>query len=369
MKTQIARAARLVYVDSSHLARLQSLREKKPSSFSELRRRWIAAGHTLALSFHHSQEIAQLETDDGIERRLAAVAGLGDFLMEFRGYSQVQELEIQAQLRALLTGTFADFSQVRSICFEHCELEALREAIAQSRRGFQDLRNTLEMGAAAENLFKPLRAMPRGTESDWMLDRKKRPPADYDWDAMKRRMLEHAGPESDAVRETMATIADMMIRAIQTEGTLHDALIAIYGLKDCEHLALFHEYDLPMLQGFFHEAREQSMALAPVWNIESGTLGALVPRLNPYAAPGFRLMLAVERARRSHPKQTEPGDFVDSDHLIYAPYVDALFVDKRTYEFLTQEARRDSARLPAAATTTIHTAADWGDILQALQST
>jgi len=87
-------------------------------------------------------------------------------------------------------------------------------------------------------------------------------------------------------------------------------------------------------------------------------LDEVLPGLDLFAAPGMRLRAAVHRARMVHPRESEPGDQLDEDHVVFAPYVDVLFVDKRTVSFLQQESRDRPSLLPPAAIANIVRAKD-----------
>ncbi len=56
----------IVYLDSADLARLDRLAQAKPAQFADFIAKWDQAGCELGLSFHNSQEIAQLSDADRI---------------------------------------------------------------------------------------------------------------------------------------------------------------------------------------------------------------------------------------------------------------------------------------------------------------
>ena len=61
--------------------------------------------------------------------------------------------------------------------------------------------------------------------------------------------------------------------------------------------------------------------------------------------PGFLLRMALLRAIKTSDKKYAPSDWVDVNHIVYAPYVDIFYSDKRTLDFLEKETRAKSFRL------------------------
>jgi len=61
---------------------------------------------------------------------------------------------------------------------------------------------------------------------------------------------------------------------------------------------------------------------------------ALLPKLNPYKMPGYSLGIATNRAWQLSGNSAEAGNQIDDAHVTFAPYMDVLFVDKRTFAFL-----------------------------------
>ena len=71
-----------------------------------------------------------------------------------------------------------------------------------------------------------------------------------------------------------------------------------------------------------------------------------VPRIDPYACPGFTTALALRRQRLMTERRTEASHQVDEAHVGFAPYVDLMVVDAETRTLLEQEARRNPDLLP-----------------------
>ena len=109
---------KLVYLDSAQFVWLEN---DEGIGRIEFHRRWRATGATLALSFHHVQEVAQLEEEESVERRLSIFADFSDVCFSFRGSGSVNELEAQVALLRLL-GKDVGTATI------HCEIFALSDA-------------------------------------------------------------------------------------------------------------------------------------------------------------------------------------------------------------------------------------------------
>jgi len=130
---------------------------------------------------------------------------------------------------------------------------------------------------------------------------------------------------------------------------VREAAERYHNLTGMRALRAAPDADLGELSVFFFVARQLASQMDQAAETDVARFSALVPDVNPYECPGFRLRLALLRARRSAPKTAVPGDMIDADHLVYAAYVDLAMVDKRTFHFLRQEARRRDVLLPETA--------------------
>ena len=113
----------------------------------------------------------------------------------------------------------------------------------------------------------------------------------------------------------------------------------LYGLVGIEVTPTLRPTDLTAASLFFSSAREKIKQIAETFNTPMPFLMALLPKLHPYKVPGYSLGMAINRAWLLSGNRAETGDRVDDDHVTFAPYVDVLFVDKRTFAFLNRELR------------------------------
>lgn len=157
-----------------------------------------------------------------------------------------------------------------------------------------------------------------------------------------------------------------LFQAMRQEKNKRDALVRSAGLKGLGIAAKVPDEDLIEVSGFFSLARIQLSSLGLVLGIPESQMLTILPSLDPYLSPGFRLKLAVERARKRAGQLTTSGDLVDSDHIMFAPYCDVLFVDKRTLAYAVQEERDRPSLLPPGSTNHLRRAASAEAILKAI---
>jgi len=349
----------LVYLDTAHLDWVERVLLSSPVDARRLFERWKDSGYELAVSYHHVEECAQLASDASINRRLAIFWEFPGVWYAQPGSGVVRAREIEAQLLHLSGGTpTADYTRVRAILFRRVKPEALQRdifgALARLRKG----RVLHEAAAALDNEVKPFadvlrasgfkpRAMRNSTftvemAKQWIgCVRNVRPPPSLDF---------------------FGGVEDSVMRAATEGVSVRGAAERFYSLTGVDAVRIAPDSDLGELSVFFFLARQVAKEMEQARGMSTGAFSALAPRVNPYECPGFRLRLALLRARRAAPKTAEPGDMIDADHLVYAAHVDLAAVDKRTFNFLRQEARRRSVLLPETAVGHIRKSSSLNDL-------
>jgi hypothetical protein len=139
--------------------------------------------------------------------------------------------------------------------------------------------------------------------------------------------------------EVRAAFSAMFAR-VKQHRSARSMLVDAYGLGEVEILKRIPDDDLVSAYVFYSAAREEAKKLAIESGEAPGHFDGVVNAINMYDAPGFSLKVAIRRGRRPHPKEAEPGDQTDEDHISFTPYVDLLLADKRTVSYLRQEATR-----------------------------
>lgn len=328
----------LVYLDTAHLDWIEKVLLSSPVDARRFFARWQDAGYELAVSYHHVEECAQLTSDGSINRRLAIFWEFPGLWYAQPGSGVVQAREMETQLLHLSGETpTADYARVRSILFQRVKPEALQRdifgALAQLRKG----RLIHEGAATLDNLVKPLADKLRtaGITPRRLKHTKCTPEMAAQWVAQAHN-LDFLPPKLRLFD------AEGVMRAASDGLSMREAAVRFYKLTDVDPdvIRVAPDSDLGELSVFFWMARQVAKDMEQAGGGEVGRFSGLVSKINPYECPGFRLRLALLRARALAPKIAEPGDMIDADHLVYAAHVDLAMVDKRTFDFLRQEARR-----------------------------
>jgi hypothetical protein len=222
---------------------------------------------------------------------------------------------------------------------------------------FRQFRSALAVGTKAEAIAKTAAAMP-----------KKRPEKTFDWDSFRplfqqqlNKVLNTLGLNTGFMNERLSRVYE----AVRTERSMRKAHLRVQGLQNLDVTASLHLDDLPLAKVFFKAADELFHQLA---NQGIELSENAIRKLDPYAAPGFRLKMAAHRGRRPHPKQPEPGDQIDEDHISFAPYVDMLFLDVRTFGFAAQETLRNPTLTPPHSIENLHKPTDLAHVSRLIET-
>lgn len=316
----------LIYLDSAHFALLERASEADAREFWAA---WHSCGCELALSLHHLQEIGQLSTRGSAERRLRVLKPFSVIRCRQAGSDLVTSLEIQLQFFKLAGYNIHVQRSALNTLFPIVEVTELSSSVA-AQPIFHQMRAALALGTDAANLAKEAARVHPALDFNAPVDVAQVTSAEAE------AAMEAAIGDLPTATATLARQMFQQVRAaIVSEGTVGEALKAIYGLQEIAKHRTIPEPDLAPVSTFYSSASAEAARMG----VEAHRIPSLVSQLDPYKAPGFALQLAVHRARKLHPKLDEPGDQIDVAHLAFAPYVDLAFVDKRTLGFLTQEAR------------------------------
>lgn len=350
-------AALLVYLDSAHLALLDRAATSERDLFLSV---WRSCKCELALSLHHLQEIAQLSDRASAERRLQVLKRFPSVRCKPAGVDLVLRLEIQLQLYRLLGFSPDVRRSATETLFPQATYNEVRVATISFQPLFKRMRIAHEMGAnASSTSTRAVQAAKAGNM------RRRVDPAILDFlgaDEMFEEALASSPPD---VGVKMRQVYAQVRNGIQNHGNLRRALEDIYGIASVEFIDEIADDDLAAVSLFFASARSEVPAVFDRVGADPSDSEHLVQRMDPYAAPGFSLQLAVQRARKRHPMPDKPGDEIDVAHVGFAPYVDLLLVDKRTFGFAVQEARDDPKRLASDRLNTIRQA---GTLQQAAEA-
>lgn len=335
-----------VYLDHAQIAELDLLLRREPAAFAEFLALWLEHGCQLVVSRAHLHEIGQSEDDRDVEKRLEVLryfsiwSGASD---ENVDWVIIRELRHQI-LHRLRHGTDPDsslYAAVREELYQPVEHSVLEGFVRRSRPGWLHDQRTRREFAGFENRNQAVQKAFR------KLTGRKAPPWDPEgWRAMPavRRLAPSAHGDLVAdrwMREVEARTPECWKRAKRKR----QMLVCIYDIQDLDCVGRAPEQDLSRI-GFYRALANHWIApYAAREGYEPEVVAAAIRAFDPYNAPAISASLAVERGRKLHEKEYEAGDFMDTDHVLWAGYSDLAFVDKRTHGFFLQ-ARKNHQTAP-----------------------
>lgn len=349
----------LVYLDTSHLARIQRLVvDGPPAELRAFFEQWDNAGATLALSFHHLEEMATLPDNASLRRRLS---GIYEFRrLAYSGLASATILcrEILWQLiaSAIAPNLAASIGQlIRGELYPEARPANVEAHLFGALEGLRGSRALRETSAELANLWQDA-----GAKLPWPSAKAHVTPEAakaFDDAIGQLKMLGVLKPLSDHAR---AAFNEAGARRLENR----QAVVQLHQLEDVAAAKGAPMGDLGELGIFFQLARGLAGVLE---RRDGGEFFKAVKTLNPYECPGWSLRLARLRAQQRHPIRAEPGDSVDADHLICAAYADLAFVDKRTMAFVEGESRRAHGRLAVQAVEHLHKASSLAEVLRVVE--
>lgn len=136
-----------------------------------------------------------------------------------------------------------------------------------------------------------------------------------------------------------------IFQKVEETGSLYNALIALLKLENLSDIEKRYLSDAGSLAVFYRLAHEAIPNIAKITGVLESEVSQHILKVNLSNCPGFSLRTALLRALHSSDKKFKPSDWKDADHIVYAPYVDIFFADKRTHNFLHQETRNQPFRI------------------------
>jgi hypothetical protein len=356
----------LVYLDTAHLAWLEHALLTSPPAARAFLDGWHAVGCELAVSYHHVEEIAQLETTRTRTRRLMTLWEFGRSIRySGLGSGSVFELEIADQLRGLAgIRPPAPLHAFRARLFPASTADRIALEVTTAIPGLRRNRTFRGLSAWAGTQWKTMREYARRHGIAFPLSGK----LPFTPEAAEMLVANISKLKIPHELNAVPDVIERIRRAGAGRYSQRRATEYLFALDDTRAARMAPKADLAELGTFMHIARTVAAHIDASRTPNTQPTTPLVAALDPYACRGARLRLARLRAQANTRTPDVPSDGVDADHLVYAPYVDVMFVDKRTREYLVQEARRDKGRLlPSESIRGIRQAGSLTDIERAIR--
>lgn len=347
----------LVYLDTAQFAWLEKAEETVLADFLSV---WERADCELAVSLQILQEVHKRGSPEDVEVRCETIRLLQPLRGIPAGSAGVAIDEISQQIKRLLDRSASDpITESRTRLFPPLEPEEVSATLLEHGGQFGQFNVVGAVQAELQGDAQGLPAIRKGDRMD--------PLVIEQVIRNKQALLLDGVPESAATK-MLRELGDRMIAAIhEADGDVWLANLIRLGISDLSRLDELDPEDYSKAAGFIEAARESAEDIALRAATDSDTVTALANELQPYDAPGFSLEMAVTRARARHSREPTAADQVDEEHVSFAPYVDLLFVDKRTRSYLVEEIRRDDGRIAYDPTTKLMRPRDLTDVMTMIQ--
>lgn len=325
----------LIYLDTAQLAWLESAPHGERSEFITA---WRNLGCELAITLQILQEIQKRGTPELVAARLATLRLLQPLRGIPAGSAGVTMFEITEQIRRLVgvvSGRHID--RGRQHLFPALAFTKVKEVVDQHAVHLDRWNAIGQVQAELQGNARFLMPVKKGIHVD---------PARMT--AFLRSVQESVlrGLSRNEAVDTFRDLGDRAIEALNAaDGNLWEANLKRLGISEVSCLSEIRPEDFGKAAGFYEAAREFASDVATSVNTDSSTVLRLVNQLRPYDAPGYSIEMAVARARARHSQKPTAGDQVDEEHVCFAPYVDLMFVDKRTKAYIEEEVRRGDGRV------------------------
>lgn len=347
----------LIYLDTAQLAWLESAPDDERSQFVTV---WRNLGCELAVSLQVLQEIQKRGTPDLVAARLATLQLLQPLRGIPAGSAGVMMFEITEQIRRRVGGVSGrHIDRGRQHLFPFLAFTTVKEAVAQHAVHLDRWNAIGEVQAELQGNARFLTPLKKGIRVD---------PAKMT--AFLRSVQESVlrGLSRSEAADMFRDLGDRAIEALNAaDGNLWEANLKRLGISELSCLSEIRPEDFGKAAGFLEAARDFASDVATDANTDPSTVLRLVNQLRPYDAPGYSIEMAVARARARHSQKPTAGDQVDEEHVCFAPYVDLMFVDKRTKAYVEEEVRRRDGRVAYDPTAKLVRPRNISDVLAAIR--
>lgn len=345
----------LVYLDTGQLAWLEAAPSEARDDFLSM---WRTHECELAVTTELLQEAVARGSPERLAQRVVTLARLNPLRGIPTSAGGMMIREIATQVRSVTGLTPTTKSETSNLLFPFLPIQQLLEAVKETFHHLVRFNRQGALAAQLEEVQKTLR-QPRPGERVGRMEMAERVAAGTD-----RLSLILSGEEIFAADEVGRQVAE---RVEEAGGDPWTARIQSWGLESLHCLHELRPEDLSKAAGFVGLAAEFPIDVARVAGVTEADVARSLPSLRPYEAPGYSIEMAVSRARLAHNAASKASDQVDEEHVSFAPYVDLLFVDKRTRDYVGREVRRNDGRIVAGAADSIRSASSLADVRDAIE--
>lgn len=396
---------RLVYLDSSHLIKLHRASAEARDRFFDA---WNAEGYALAITDLHLQEVLGPCDDDSYTERLEMLARFQSLAGDL--HPDPDEALVDDELADILIGIVTNRhimmssaeireshrAHVRARRFARLEYSSLLDVAPLSRRRYGTRARIVNIATGMQKHLEPAWKQEQKRSRKKRVAERQATPWEVQAEKLRRQVDEQFPKLPFAARQHLLTLALRGERAARRDIPSRQADLEALQLDRYRCLADTPEQDVNFiaaashvlwsvviprmrtrLPGALEAYLEQRYGLlfmahaglAPNIIYDQATHEMVYSQFDFYRMPGYTLRMAVERARQLVGQTPAMNTWLDSSHVTFAPYVDALFVDETTFNFLQGELDARPSTIVEGAESSIRWAPSPEAALEALQQT
>jgi hypothetical protein len=330
-----------IYLDTAQLFEITKWRDIDKKFIETFFSQWNEKNAVLCLSLQHLHEIAQLEDKDSRAKRFRILQNINKFCFTPLAWCSIIQREAVVQMLSLMPRkNNISLELFKKSIWEETNAEFLYDYVEQKLNLLLRSRKIYEGASDIEQIFKPIKKLLGNyyKERFKSLDAK---PVDLE---EAKRIIEQL-KSKNGTSELLDMFFEKILVAVKETGSLSSALIRLLELEGLSDIEKRNLTDAGPLSTFYKLAREAIPYVSKLAGVSQTEATKYVTKINLSSCPGFSLQMSLQRAFRSSDKKIVPSDWRDADHIVYAPYVDIFFADKRTCDLLHKETRNRPFRI------------------------
>jgi hypothetical protein len=330
-----------IYLDTSQLFEITKWRDIDKEFIDVFFRQWNEKSAVLCLSLQHLHEIAQLKDKHSREKRFGILQKFNRFRFTPLGwYSIIQREAIVQMLNHMSKINNNSIQLFKKNIWKQTNAEFLLNYVEQNLELLLKSRKIYEAASDIEEIFKPVKKL----LDNYFKGRFRSLEAKPDDLVEAKRIIEQL-KSTDETAGLSDIFFEKIFGAVKETGSLSSALIRLLKLEGLSDIEKRYLTDAGSLSVFYKLAREAIPYVSKLERVSQGEVAKYVAKINISSCPGSSLRIALIRGFRSSDKKIVPSDWLDANHIVYAPYSDIFFADKRTYDFLHKETRNQPFRI------------------------
>jgi hypothetical protein len=330
-----------IYLDTSQIFEITKLLDIDKESSDLFFRQWNEKAAVLCLSFSHLKEIAQLKDKKSRKTRFAVLQRFNYLCFTPLESSSIIRMEATIQMLDHISKKGITIQLPKTNIWKKTTSDFLYDYVETNRDKLLEARKYYTAASEIEEVFKPVKKL----LIKYGISRFESLSANTAKLEEATRIIVEGSEPANQKRGSSNISFEKVLAVVRKTGTLSSALISHLELDGLSDIKKRYLSDAGSLSVLFKMAREAIPHVAELSGESQSEATRAISYIEPAKCPGFSLRMALIRGFLSSDKKNKPSDWLDATHIVYAPYVDILFADKRTHDYLHKETRNQRYRI------------------------